>query len=54
MGLAKTLIKKKSPGDARAELQRVLEETAPSNPAEWTLRDGPEARKLLETLTGSR
>jgi tetratricopeptide (TPR) repeat protein len=50
VGLAKTLIAKKMPKDARAELQRVLDETAPSKPAEWKLRDVPAARKLLETL----
>jgi hypothetical protein len=50
VGLAKTFIAKKMPKDARLELQRVLDETAPSNPAEWKLRDVPAARKLLETL----
>ena len=50
VGLAKTLIAKKMPKDARVELQRVLDEKTPSNPAEWKLRDVPAARKLLETL----
>jgi hypothetical protein len=50
VGLAKTLIGKKMPTEARVELRRVLDETAPSNPAEWKLRDVPAARKLLETL----
>ena len=50
VGLAKTLIAKKMSKDARVELQRVLDEKAPSNPAEWKLRDVPAARKLLETL----
>jgi tetratricopeptide (TPR) repeat protein len=50
VGLARTLIDKSMPGEARAELQRVLDEKAPSNLAEWTLRDAPNARKLLESL----
>ena len=54
VGLAKTLIGKKMPKEARVELQRVLDETAPSNPAEWKLRDVPAARKLLETLASAR
>jgi tetratricopeptide (TPR) repeat protein len=54
VGLAKTLIAKEMPKDARVELRRVLDETAPSNPAEWSLRDVPAARKLLETLDSTR
>ena len=54
VGLAKTLIAKSMPTDARVELQRVLDETAPSNPAEWKLRDVPAAHKLLETLGTAR
>ena len=50
VGLARTLIDKSMPNEARAELQRVLDETAPTNLAEWTLRDAPSARKLLESL----
>jgi tetratricopeptide (TPR) repeat protein len=54
VGLAKALIKKGRLEDARAELQRVLDEKTPSNPAEWRLRDVAEARKLLETLAERR
>jgi tetratricopeptide (TPR) repeat protein len=50
VGLARTLIDKSMPNEARAELQRVLDEKAPTNFAEWTLRDAPNARKLLESL----
>jgi tetratricopeptide (TPR) repeat protein len=50
VGLARTLIDKRMPNEARAELQRVLDEKAPANLAEWTLRDAPDARKLLESL----
>jgi hypothetical protein len=28
----------------------VLDEKAPSNPADWTLKDAPEARRLLAEL----
>src|SRR5262245_43340663 len=47
VGLARTLIKKGRAAEARAELEAVLAETAPSNPADWTLKDSPEARTLL-------
>ena len=54
LGLARTLIDKGLADDARAELQRVLAEKAPSNLADWTLRDAPDARKLLESLPARR
>ena len=54
VGLARTLIDKGLPNDARAELQRVLDEKAPSNLADWTLRDARDARKLLESLPAGR
>jgi predicted Zn-dependent protease len=54
VGLARTLIDKSMPSEARAELQRVLDEKAPTNLAEWTLRDAPNARKLLESLPAGR
>jgi hypothetical protein len=54
VGLARTLVDKDLPNEARAELQRVLDEKAPSNLADWTLRDAPEARKLLESLPAKR
>jgi hypothetical protein len=50
VGLAKTLIKERRISDARQELQRVLTETAPDNLAEWTLKDRPEAHRLLDSL----
>jgi hypothetical protein len=28
----------------------LLDETAPTNPAEWTLRDVPDARVLMDAL----
>ena len=50
VGLGKTLIKKGRITDARRELQVVLEETAPTNPADWALKDAQEARALLESI----
>ncbi len=52
VGLAKTLIKKNRVADARRELQAVLDERAPTNPADWTVRDSKEARQLLESIKG--
>jgi tetratricopeptide (TPR) repeat protein len=52
VGLAKTLIKKNRVADARKELQAVVDERAPTNPAEWTLKDSKEARQLLESIKG--
>jgi cytochrome c-type biogenesis protein CcmH/NrfG len=53
VGLARTLIKRGRPPEARRELQAVLDEKAPSNPADWVLKDAPEARRLLAELPGS-
>ena len=50
VGLARTLIKRGRIPEARRELQAVLDERAPSNPADWTLKDAPEARRLLAEL----
>jgi len=50
VGLAKVLIKKGRPAEARRELQAVLDEQAPDNPADWTLKDRREARDLLATI----
>jgi tetratricopeptide (TPR) repeat protein len=50
VGLARTLIKRGRVAEARRELQAVLDEKAPSNPADWTLKDSPEARRLLAEL----
>jgi tetratricopeptide (TPR) repeat protein len=50
VGLARTLIKRGRIPEARRELQAVLDEKAPSNVADWTLKDSPEARRLLDAL----
>jgi tetratricopeptide (TPR) repeat protein len=52
IGLARTLIKRGRLPEARRELQAVLDEKTPSNPADWTLKDAPEAHRLLDTLPG--
>ncbi len=52
VGLARVLIKAGRPDEARRELQAVLAERNPSNPADWTVKDAPEARRLLERLGG--
>jgi tetratricopeptide (TPR) repeat protein len=52
VGLARTLIKRGRIADARRELQAVLDEKAPSNVADWTLKDSPQARALLDSLAG--
>jgi hypothetical protein len=50
VALAKTLIKRGRPAEARRELEAVLAERAPRNPADWTVKDVPEARRLLQSL----
>jgi hypothetical protein len=50
VGLAKVLITKNEPAEARRELQAVLDEKDPSNPADWTVKDVPDARRLLESI----
>jgi predicted Zn-dependent protease len=52
VGLGKTLAKLGRVTEAQHELQAVLDEKAPSNPADWRLRDMREARELLESLRG--
>jgi len=52
VGLGKTLIRKGRTTEARRELQAVLDETAPTNPADWTLKDAGEARALLTSIGG--
>ena len=52
VGLGKTLVKLGRVAEARRELQAVLDEKAPSNPADWQLRDSREAREVLESLKG--
>ena len=50
VGLAKVLIKQGRTPEARRELETVLAEPAPTNPAEWTLKDAKDARALLASL----
>jgi len=52
VGLAKTLIKKGRTAEAQRELEAVLGEPEPRNPADWTLKDSKEARLLLESIRG--
>jgi Tfp pilus assembly protein PilF len=52
VGLARTLIERGRVGDARRELQAVLDEKAPSNVADWTVKDSRAARALLDSLAG--
>ncbi|MBI2524785.1 MAG: tetratricopeptide repeat protein [Candidatus Rokubacteria bacterium] len=54
VGLAKTLIKKKRLDEARRELRAVLDEKAPRNPADWTVKDSRQARELLDSLEERR
>jgi tetratricopeptide (TPR) repeat protein len=50
LGLGKTLIKRGRIAEGSRELQAVLDEKAPRYLADWTLKDSPEARKLLESI----
>ena len=50
VGLARVLIKKGRPAEARKELEAVLAERAPANLADWTMKDSVEARQLLDSL----
>jgi tetratricopeptide (TPR) repeat protein len=52
VGLAKTLIKTGRIAEARRELQAVLDEKEPTNPADWTVKDSQEAHALLESVKG--
>ncbi len=54
LGLGKTLIRQGRLAEARRELQTVLDESAPTNPADWTLKDAPEARARLAQLGDKR
>ena len=40
--------------DGRRELQRVVDENSPSVIADWTVKDAPRARKLLESIKDRR
>ena len=48
--LAKFYIATGRHAEARTELQRVVDERDPKNPAHWTLRDRPRAVELLRSL----
>jgi tetratricopeptide (TPR) repeat protein len=48
--LARLLITAKRYDEAREELTRVLDERSPTNIADWTVKDRPRARELLESL----
>jgi predicted Zn-dependent protease len=50
VGLGKTLIKRGKADEARRELTAVIGETAPRNLADWTVKDVPEARRLLDGM----
>lgn len=50
VGLGKVLMRKGRFAEARRELQTVLDERDPTNPADWTLKDIPETRQLLESI----
>jgi tetratricopeptide (TPR) repeat protein len=52
VGLARTLIKRGRTAEARRELQAVLDEKAPSNVADWTVKDSRDARALLASMPG--
>jgi tetratricopeptide (TPR) repeat protein len=48
--LARVYIADARYADARRELQRVVNETTPTIVADWTVKDAPRARKLLESI----
>jgi len=48
--LARVYIADARYADARRELARVVNETSPSVVADWTVKDAPRARKLLESI----
>jgi tetratricopeptide (TPR) repeat protein len=50
VGLAKTLARRGRVEEARRELERVLAEPAPTNRANYTVQDAPEARTLLASI----
>ncbi len=50
VGLGKTLLKLGRRAEAERELRAVLDEKAPRNPADWTLKDSKEASELLTSL----
>jgi tetratricopeptide (TPR) repeat protein len=52
VGLAKVLRRQGRLDAARRELDAVLAERAPTNPADWTVKDVPEARALRTAIDG--
>jgi tetratricopeptide (TPR) repeat protein len=52
MDLARLYIATGRYPEARRELQRVIDETAPTIVADWTAKDLPRARELLESIRG--
>ena len=50
--LARVQIAKGQYAEARAELGKVLDEKTPQNIADWTVKDAPRARQLLESIKG--
>jgi hypothetical protein len=50
--LGRLLIKRGRTEEARRELQAVLDEKRPSNPADWTMKDVKGARAMLASIAG--
>jgi tetratricopeptide (TPR) repeat protein len=50
--LARVLIATRRYADARRQLQRVIDEPTPNSVADWTVKDLPRARELLESIKG--
>src|SRR5438093_4087275 len=50
LDLARLYITETRNADARRELQRVINETTPTIVADWTGKDAPRARKLLQSI----
>lgn len=50
--LARVLIATRRYADARRELQRVIDEPTPNSLTDWTVKDLPRARELLESIKG--
>ena len=50
--LARVLIAAGHYADARRELRRVIDERTPNSVADWTAKDLPRARKLIESIEG--
>lgn len=50
--LARVLIAAGRHADARRELEQVVGERTPNNLADWTVKDLPRARELLESIKG--